>query len=93
MGAVARPSLLTSACYLPAQAQVLAMVRSCASGRTIRPLHCIALRKGDGTASLERYTAPAVPNSVIPALLGLRSRVDKRALLDVGNKKPYICGP
>eukprot|EP00974_Lingulodinium_polyedra_P087600 8490737-Lingulodinium_polyedra.AAC.1 len=39
----------------------------------------IALTRGDGIASLERYSAPTVPNSQIPALLGLRSLIDKRA--------------
>ena len=53
----------------------------------------IALPRGDGTASLERYSAPTVANSDIPALLGLRSLIDHRAVIDVSNKKLYLCGP
>eukprot|EP00974_Lingulodinium_polyedra_P126051 11196849-Lingulodinium_polyedra.AAC.1 len=38
----------------------------------------IALPRGDGTASLERYTAPTVPNSQSPGLLGVQSMMAKR---------------
>eukprot|EP00974_Lingulodinium_polyedra_P053342 5124397-Lingulodinium_polyedra.AAC.1 len=39
----------------------------------------IALPRGDGSASLEKYSAPTVPNSQIPGLLGLQSMMAKRA--------------
>ena len=49
----------------------------------------IALETGD-TAS---YTAPFLPGSEIPALLGLESMEAKRTVLDLANRKMYLMGP
>eukprot|EP00974_Lingulodinium_polyedra_P117627 11163967-Lingulodinium_polyedra.AAC.1 len=43
----------------------------------------LALPRGDGTASLETYIAPTVPNSQIPGLFGLQSTMAKRAFIDI----------
>jgi len=48
-----------------------------------------ALRDGTETT----FSAPIVPNSEIPALLGLESLSQKRALLDTYSKKLYLVGP
>ena len=39
------------------------------------------------------YTSPFVPNSDLPALLGLRTLINHGALIDCRNKMLYLCGP
>ena len=53
----------------------------------------IALPRADGTHTLERFTAPAVPDSELPALLGLRSLMRHRAIVDTANRQLWLCGP
>ena len=53
----------------------------------------IALPKSNGDTTLNRYTAPVVPNSGVPGLLGLRSMMKMRSLIDTVNKKLYFLGP
>eukprot|EP00972_Heterocapsa_arctica_P084123 12393384-Heterocapsa_arctica.AAC.1 len=38
------------------------------------------------------YAAPVLPDSDVPALLGLRSLTRMRAILDIGNRVLYMCG-
>ena len=39
------------------------------------------------------FNAPCVPNSSLPALLGLRSLHDSRAIIDTMNNRLYLVGP
>eukprot|EP00959_Pyramimonas_sp_CCMP1952_P384806 8064776-Pyramimonas_sp.AAC.1 len=47
--------------------------------------------EAEGTPAV--YTAPAVPNSNIPALLGLRSLRQLRTILDIVNNEIHFLGP
>ena len=49
----------------------------------------LALENG----GLATYTAPFLPGSEIPALLGLESMEEKRTVLDLVNRKMYLMGP
>jgi len=52
-------------------------------------MHHIALEGGEhGT-----FEAPEIPDSEVPALLGLRAMREHRALLDVYNRRLYRVGP
>ena len=53
----------------------------------------IALPRSDGSHSIEAYTAPVVPGSQVPGLLGLRSMIKKRAVIDTIGMKLYLAGP
>lgn len=46
----------------------------------------------DGQTLPTKYTAPVIPDSEIPALLGLKSLKEKRAILDLVNNRLYLCG-
>ena len=47
----------------------------------------LALEATDGATVRASFTAPTIPNSSCPALLGLKSLVDHNAVLDLGNRK------
>jgi hypothetical protein len=53
----------------------------------------ISLRTGQGSTVSSSYTAATVPNSQLPALLGLDSLRANRCVLDFVNLKLYMCGP
>ena len=53
----------------------------------------IALRRTDGTVREAVYTAPMVKDSELPALLGLQSLMDNRAILDMRTQQLHFLGP
>ena len=53
----------------------------------------VALTRADGTVASGTFTAPTVDDSGLPALLGLTSLRDARALLDMHTLKLHFCGP
>jgi hypothetical protein len=53
----------------------------------------IALPRADGQHSVNTYTSPVVPNSQVPGLLGLRTMINKRAIVDTVNRQLHLCGP
>jgi len=48
---------------------------------------------GAGVAGLDTFTAPEIPNSGVPALLGLETLRRNHALLDCGKAVLHLCGP
>ena len=52
-----------------------------------------AVRLDDGTFAKMEYRSPFVPQSDLPALLGLRTLMNHGAVIDCRNKKLYLCGP
>ena len=53
----------------------------------------VAVQLDNGTGFLEgTYTAPIVPNSSLPALLGLEACHRERAIIDCLNNKLYLAG-
>ena len=53
----------------------------------------ITLSRVDGTTSSGSFTAPTIENSNLPALLGLQSLIDSRAILDLTTLRIHFCGP
>ena len=53
----------------------------------------VAIQRADGTVATGTFTAPTVDNSGLPALLGLQSLRDARALLDMHTMQLHFCGP
>jgi hypothetical protein len=53
----------------------------------------ITLPRADGGHSMDKYSSPSVPGSALPALLGLKSLVGHRAVIDCITKKLYLAGP
>lgn len=51
------------------------------------------IRDITGHSQEATYTAPVLPDSEVPALLGLRSLQARRAILDMINGRLYLCGP
>ena len=52
-----------------------------------------AIRLADGSYTRMQYSSPSVPNSDLPALLGLRTLINHGAIIDCRNRKLYLCGP
>ena len=50
-----------------------------------------AIEATDGYLSAS-FKAPTVPNSTLPALLGLQSLKDKRTIIDLNTNRLYMCG-
>jgi hypothetical protein len=60
------------------------------------PFDCttaLGLQRTDGTCVEATYTAPIVPGSDLPALLGLDALMSQRALLDLTTLKLHFVGP
>jgi hypothetical protein len=53
----------------------------------------IALRRQDGSVANGNFTAPMVPSSNLPALLGLDALKEQKAVLDIGNRMLHFVGP
>ena len=53
----------------------------------------ITLQSKDGSYAEDRFTAPVIPDSAVPGLLGLKSMINKRAIVDTVNKRLIFCGP
>ena len=49
-------------------------------------------RKADGPLGAE-YETPVIPNSALPALIGLATMRETRTVLDVTENNWYMCGP
>ena len=52
-----------------------------------------AVRLEDGPFQKFTYTSPYVPDSDLPALLGLKTLMNHGAIIDCRNKKMFFCGP
>ena len=50
------------------------------------------IRDITGHSQEATYTAPVLPDSEVPALLGVRSLQSRRAILDMINGRLYLCG-
>ena len=53
----------------------------------------IALTRSDGSVTTGSFTSPVVQHSACPALLGLRSLQENRAILDLEKKQLHFVGP
>ena len=53
----------------------------------------IALERTDGSSTPGTFTTPTVNNSGLPALLGLKTMLDRRAILDLPNMQLHLLGP
>ena len=53
----------------------------------------ISLARLDGSTSSGTFTAPTIEDSNLPALLGLQSLIDSRAVLDFTDLRVHFCGP
>ena len=51
------------------------------------------LAQSNGKVTTSTFTAATVPNSGLPALMGLQSLLANRCILDLVNLKMYFCGP
>ena len=52
-----------------------------------------SVRIMDGDVQPATYQAPMIPNSEVPALWGHKSLAQHRTVLDMVNRKLYMCGP
>ena len=52
-----------------------------------------AMRQADESYIEHKFTTPCVPNSDLPALLGLRTLMSYGGIIDCRNKVLYLCGP
>ena len=59
------------------------------------PLALRASNDSDGNPEYHAgmFEAPKVTNSALPAIIGLETMTDQRALLDLVNDKLHLCGP
>ena len=53
----------------------------------------IAVPRSDNTHTLETFTAPIVPDSPVPGLLGLESMTTKRTIIDAAKNQLITLGP
>ena len=53
----------------------------------------ITLPRTTGGYTQDRFTAPIIPESAVPGLLGLKSMMNHRVVLDLVNKRMIMCGP
>ncbi len=53
----------------------------------------VALERSDGKCSSGTFTTPTINGSNLPALLGLKTLIDKRAVLDLPNMQLHFLGP
>ena len=53
----------------------------------------LAIQRSDGTICRATLNTPAIPNSQVPALLGLDSLRKSRAIIDINTLRLHMCGP
>ena len=53
----------------------------------------LASQRSDGTICRATFDTPAIPNSQVPALLGLDSLRISRAIIDLNTLRLHMCGP
>ena len=62
---------------------------------TMFPIATVSVQEkdGSGATSLDSYTAPEIPGSAVPALLGLQTLRAHNAVLECGAGILHMCGP
>ena len=51
------------------------------------------MSRTDGSAIDGHFTAPCIKGSQLPALMGLQTLIDKRAVIDFGTRQMHFVGP
>ena len=53
----------------------------------------VALPRGDGSYSLDRFSTPVIPQSTVPGILGMKSMKNRRVILDLTTNMLHMLGP
>jgi len=92
----ARAAQAAGQAYSSTKRNVPLNVMGVGNGSQSCPFDCttaLGLQRTDGTRVAATYTAPVVPGSDLPALLGLDALMAQRALLDLTTLQLHFIGP